>query len=74
GEAYLYGADATEQPGTQGLNAFFLLVDEPEVYNLPPEPAAPDTYIEQSWRSLAAAAAALLVATTAAVLSGKIAR
>ena len=29
GEAYLYGADAASQPGTEGLNAFFLLVDDP---------------------------------------------
>src|SRR4051794_26228871 len=37
-EAYLYGADAEGQPGTGGLNAFFLLCDRPEKYNLPPEP------------------------------------
>jgi hypothetical protein len=35
-EAYLYGADAASRPGTEGLNAFFLLVDKPEVYNLRP--------------------------------------
>jgi len=40
-DAYLYGADPAAQPGTDGLNAFFLLVDEPEVYNLPPEPVTP---------------------------------
>ena len=40
-EAYLYGADAASQPGTEGLNAFFLLVDKPEVYNLPPDPVVP---------------------------------
>jgi len=38
--AYLYGEDAASQPGTGGLNAFFLLVDQPEVYNLPPAPVA----------------------------------
>ena len=42
---YLYGAIGREQPGTEGLNAFFLLVDRPEVYNLPPDrscrPSAP---------------------------------
>ncbi len=37
-EAYLYGVDASNQPGTEGLNAFFLLVDKPELYNLPPDP------------------------------------
>ena len=40
-EAYLYGADAASQPGTEGLNAFFLLVDKPEAYNLPPDPVVP---------------------------------
>ena len=71
GEAYLYGADAHEQPGTQGLNAFFLLVDEPEVYNLPPEPSAPDNHIGESWRSLAVGALTLLAATAVTVLSSK---
>ena len=68
-EAYLYGADASEQPGTGGLNAFFLLVDEPEVYNLPPEPVSPTKTVGEGWRSLALAAAGLLVAAVGAVLS-----
>jgi formate dehydrogenase iron-sulfur subunit len=55
-EAYLYGADEESQPGTEGLNAFFLLVDKPEAYNLPPDPAAPSKKAGESWRSLAAAA------------------
>jgi formate dehydrogenase iron-sulfur subunit len=38
-EAYLYGADPDGHLG--GLNAFFLLVDEPEVYGLPREPKLP---------------------------------
>jgi len=71
GQAYLYGADESDQPGTQGLNAFFLLVDEPEVYNLPPEPSAPDTTIGPSWRSLAGSLAALVVAATISVISSK---
>jgi hypothetical protein len=37
-EAYLYGADRTGQPGTEGLNAFFLLVDEPETVSPDPLP------------------------------------
>ena len=37
--AYLYGADPSGPLG--GLNAFFLLVDEPEVYGLPREPKLP---------------------------------
>jgi formate dehydrogenase iron-sulfur subunit len=42
-DAYLYGAPGT--PGATGgirrLNAFFLLVDRPERYNLPPAPSRP---------------------------------
>jgi formate dehydrogenase iron-sulfur subunit len=36
--AYLYGAD---ERMLGGLNAFFLLVDRPEVYGLPPDPKMP---------------------------------
>jgi formate dehydrogenase iron-sulfur subunit len=50
GEARLYGVD---QPGTGGLNAFFLLLDEPEVYNLPPDPVVPTKGLGASWGSLA---------------------
>ncbi len=70
-EAYLYGADAASQPGTGGLNAFFLLTDEPEVYNLPPDPVAPAKKVEASWGSLALAGLGLLMAAAAAVLSGR---
>src|ERR1044071_7467773 len=52
-EAYLYGEDAASQPGTEGLNAFFLLVDKPEAYNLPPAPVVPTKQIKESWLSLA---------------------
>jgi formate dehydrogenase iron-sulfur subunit len=69
-EAYLYGAEATGQPGTEGLNAFFLLVDEPEVYNLPPDPTTPTKKLGEGWRSLAAAGAAMVALTVGAVLSG----
>jgi formate dehydrogenase iron-sulfur subunit len=36
--AYLYGADDTM---LGGLNAFFLLVDQPEIYGLPRDPKLP---------------------------------
>ena len=72
GDAYLYGVDAAEQPGTEGLNAFFLLVDEPEAYNLPPDPAAPNVKIGPSWSALGASALGLLAATVGAVLSSRI--
>lgn len=69
-EAYLYGADAESQPGTGGLNAFFLLVDEPQVYNLPPAPTSPTKRVGESWRSLAVAAAGLAAASLVAAVSG----
>jgi formate dehydrogenase iron-sulfur subunit len=68
-EAYLYGADDVDQPGTGGLNAFFLLVDEPEVYNLPPEPVVPTRHGGDAWRSLAIGAMALAAAALGAVLT-----
>src|SRR5258707_5192519 len=36
--AYLYGAD---EKMLGGLNSFYLLVDQPEVYGLPPDPKMP---------------------------------
>jgi formate dehydrogenase iron-sulfur subunit len=68
-EAYLYGADKESQPGTEGLNAFFLLVDKPEVYNLPPEPVAPAKKIAEGWRALALACLGIMAASAGAVLS-----
>jgi formate dehydrogenase iron-sulfur subunit len=61
-EAYLYGEDAAGQPGTEGLNAFFLLVDKPEVYNLPPNPVVPTRHGNQAWTSFAYAALGLIAA------------
>ncbi|MBV9265706.1 MAG: 4Fe-4S dicluster domain-containing protein [Acidobacteriaceae bacterium] len=58
-DAYLYGEDAEGQPGTEGLNAFFLLVDKPEVYNLPPDPVVPTKKVKHAWLSMAAAAAGM---------------
>ena len=67
-DAYLYGAGGASQPGTEGLNAFFLLVDEPEVYNLPPDPVVPTKKIGESWRSMAIAAATMVGLAFAAVV------
>src|SRR6185369_2128408 len=68
-DAYLYGEDAASQPGTGGLNAFFLLVDRPEVYNLPPQPVAPARRVAASWTSMAMASLGLLAAAVGAVIS-----
>jgi len=55
--ARLYGADPEGPLG--GLNAFFLLVDEPEVYGLPPEPELPSKQLVPS-AALSAAGAAVV--------------
>lgn len=74
-EAYLYGADAASQPGTEGLNAFFLLVDKPEAYNLPPDPVVPTKEGKDAWRSFAFAALGLAAAAVGSVfLSAKASR
>ena len=44
-QAYLYGADDNM---LGGLNAFFLLMDRPEVYNLPPDPKIPSRNLAPS--------------------------
>jgi formate dehydrogenase iron-sulfur subunit len=52
--AYLYGADDTM---LGGLNSFFLLVDRPEVYGLPPAPKMPSRNLQTgSWLSVVGAA------------------
>ena len=43
--AYLYGAD---DKMLGGLNSFFLLVDRPEVYKLPPDPQLPSRRVRPS--------------------------
>ena len=73
-EAYLYGADAAGQPGTGGLNAFFLLVDKPEVYNLPPNPVAPAKQAAPAWASMGLAVLGMAAAAVGAVLSTRGAR
>jgi formate dehydrogenase iron-sulfur subunit len=56
-DARLYGAD--EDDGVGGFGAFFLLLDEPEVYGLPPDPVATTRDLPRIWRTTALAAAAL---------------
>jgi len=70
-EAYLYGADPAAQPGTEGLNAFFLLVDKPEAYNLPPDPAVPTKRVKESWTSFALSALGLMTVAVASVFAAR---
>lgn len=55
--AQLYGAD--EDNGVDGCGAFFLLLDDPEVYGLPPDPVAATRDVASTWGAAAAAALAL---------------
>jgi formate dehydrogenase iron-sulfur subunit len=67
--AQLYGAD--EDDGVGGMGAFFLLLDEPEVYGLPPDPVVTTRDLPSMWRSAAAAAAALVGAVAAITLGSR---
>jgi formate dehydrogenase iron-sulfur subunit len=65
-EARLYGAD--EDDGVGGFGAFFLLLDEPEVYRLPPDPVDTTRHVGATWASALGAAVALGGALAGAVL------
>ncbi|MFD8449059.1 MULTISPECIES: 4Fe-4S dicluster domain-containing protein [Streptomyces] len=56
-DARLYGADPGD--GVGGDGAFFLLLDEPEVYGLPPDPVVTTRDLPAMWRHAATAAASL---------------
>jgi formate dehydrogenase iron-sulfur subunit len=68
-KAQLYLADSTD--GVGGAGAFFLLLDDPEVYGLPPDPVDTVHDIGSIWRATGAAAAALGVGLAAALLGGR---
>jgi formate dehydrogenase iron-sulfur subunit len=67
-EARLYGADPED--GVDGFGAFFLLLDEPEVYGLPPDPVVTTRNVGQVWAGVLAGAAALGAGIAAAVFGG----
>jgi formate dehydrogenase iron-sulfur subunit len=68
-EARLYGAD--DDDGVGGFGAFFLLLDEPEVYGLPPDPVVTTRDIGEVWAGALTAALALGVGVAAAVFGGR---
>ena len=67
--ARLYGADPGD--GVGGMGAFFLLLDEPEVYGLPPDPVTPTRHLKEIWRSTLAAGTAIAAGAVVAVLAGR---
>jgi formate dehydrogenase iron-sulfur subunit len=68
-DARLYGED--ERDGVGGMGAFFLLLDEPEVYGLPPDAVVTTRDLPQMWRAATAAAFGLLGAAVAAFLGSR---
>jgi formate dehydrogenase iron-sulfur subunit len=67
--ARLYGRD--EDDGVGGAGAFFLLLDEPEVYGLPPDPVVTTRDLPSMWRSAAMGAAMIVGVALSAVLGSR---
>ncbi|MET8318440.1 4Fe-4S dicluster domain-containing protein [Micromonospora sp. NPDC005189] len=65
-EARLYGHDPND--GVGGDGAFFLLLDEPEVYGLPPDPIVTTRDLPAMWKRAGLAAMTMAVATAVAFL------
>jgi formate dehydrogenase iron-sulfur subunit len=68
-EARLYGEDPDD--GVGGFGAFFLLLDEPETYGLPPDPVVTTRDLPGMYRTAALAAGAVLVGVAAAFAGGR---
>jgi formate dehydrogenase iron-sulfur subunit len=62
-KAQLYLEDPAD--GIGGGGAFFLLLDEPEVYGLPPDPVVTTRDLPEMWRHVAIAAAGLAATAVA---------
>jgi formate dehydrogenase iron-sulfur subunit len=66
--AQLYGRDPED--GVGGFGAFFLLLDEPEAYGLPPDPVVTTRDLGEIWGHVAVAAGAVVGAVLAAFVGG----
>ncbi|MGN6606667.1 MAG: 4Fe-4S dicluster domain-containing protein [Jatrophihabitans sp.] len=69
GEARLYGHDPND--GIGGAGAMFLLLDEPQVYGLPPDPVVTTRDLPDMWKKAGIAAVTMLAGAVAAFLGGK---
>jgi len=65
-EARLYGHDPND--GVGGDGAFFLLLDEPEVYGLPPDPVVTTRDLPAMWKRAGLAALTMAAVTAVAFL------
>jgi formate dehydrogenase iron-sulfur subunit len=68
-KAQLYLAD--DDDGIHGAGAFFLLLDEPEVYGLPPDPVDTRHDLKEIYAAAGAAALTLAAGLAVAVFGGK---
>ena len=68
-DARVYGTDPND--GVGGTGAMFLLLDEPEVYGLPPDPVVTTRDLPSMWARAALAAGGLLVGAAAAFVGGR---
>ena len=68
-DAYLYGVD--ERTSVGPLNAFFLLVDRPEVYNLPERPKLPQARVGMHYLATGLTALAFGAAAALTLLGGR---
>jgi formate dehydrogenase iron-sulfur subunit len=69
GEARLYGDDSSD--GVGGFGAFFLLLDEPETYRLPPDPVVTTRRLGENWAAAGVAALALAGGIVTSFLGGR---
>jgi formate dehydrogenase iron-sulfur subunit len=69
GEARLYGHDPDD--GVGGDGCFFLLLDEPETYGLPPDPVVTTRDLPAMWRRAGLAALTLAAGAVAAFAGGR---
>jgi formate dehydrogenase iron-sulfur subunit len=68
-KAQLYLAD--DDDGIHGAGAFFLLLDDPEVYGLPPDPVDTRHHLGETYAAAGAAALALAAGLALTVFGGK---
>jgi formate dehydrogenase iron-sulfur subunit len=68
-EARLYGAN--ELDGVGGTGSVFLLLDEPEVYGLPPDPRVPTADLPRMFKRAGMAAAGMAAVAALSFLGGR---
>src|SRR5699024_6694815 len=68
-EAQLYGANPND--GVGGIGSVLLLLDDPEVYGLPPDPQVPTKDLPEMYKKVGIAAAGMLAAAATAFIGAR---